>query len=234
MNEDAHNLFIVLNTLWLRRDCEQFRFFDQTLIDVLSNLHHLIKCQLSQKYMHEINHALIEIFEEMKQVHAAAIVNWEKSNKLKLRLDINVNDWLMRARKMRVLNTFLKLSTLSNTASLKFTDMKNIDFDYNWVRMTFNRLYELQTIDSFYERHIEDICAFENLLKIKIIHALITKTWELEEKTVFCIMSSINALILYWIDFNQREALSKIIFEINYNSIFDLSLRHLLLWFITD
>jgi hypothetical protein len=140
----------------------------------------------------------------------------------------------MRARKMRVLSTFSRLSTLSNTVSLKFTDMKNIDFDHNWVRMTFNRLYELQTIDFFYERHIEDIYAFENSLKIKIIHALITKTWKLEKKTVFCIMSSINALILYWVDFNQREALSKIIFEINFNSIFDLSLRHLLFWFMTN
>jgi hypothetical protein len=147
--------------------------------------------------MHEINHALIEIFEEIKQIYAAAIVNWEKSNKLKFRSDINVNDWLMRARKMRVFSTFLRLSTLSNTASLKFIDMKNIDFDHNWVRMIFNQLYELQTIDSLYKRHIEDICTFENSLKIKIIHALITKTWELEKKIVFCIINSINALILY-------------------------------------
>jgi hypothetical protein len=140
----------------------------------------------------------------------------------------------MRTHKMRVFSTFLRLSTLSNTASLKFTNMKNIDFDYNWVRMIFNRLYELQTIDFFYKKHIEDIYAFENSLKIKIIHALITKTWELKKKTVFCIISSINALILYWVNFNQREALSKIIFEINFISIFDLSLKHLLLWFITD
>jgi hypothetical protein len=206
MNEHAQKLSIVLNILWLRRDCEHFRFFDQSLTNVIFNFHHSMKCQFSQQYINVISNALVNISKKIKQFHAIIVVNWEKFNKIKLRSEINVNDWLIKARRMRVLSTFSRLSTLSNTASLKFTDIENTDFDHNWVRMIFKRLYELQSTDSFYEKHIEKICAFENSSKIKIIHDLITREWDSKEKTMFCIMSSTNALILYWVNFILRKA----------------------------
>jgi hypothetical protein len=142
INEHAQKLSIILNILWLRKDCEHFRFFDQSLTNVIFNLHHLMKCQFSQRYINVINDALVNISKKIKQLHAIIVVNWEKFNKIKLKSKINVNDWLIRARRMRVLSTFSKLSTLSNTASLKFTDIENIDFAHNWVRVIFQRFYE--------------------------------------------------------------------------------------------
>ncbi len=75
MNEHAQKLSIILNTLWLRRDCEHFKFFDQSLTDVISNLHHLMKCQLSYQYVNVINDALVNISKEVKQLHAVTIAN---------------------------------------------------------------------------------------------------------------------------------------------------------------
>ncbi len=206
INEHAQKLSIVLNTLWLRKDCEHFRFFNQSLTNVIFNFHHLMKCQFLQQYVSMINDALGNISKKIKQLHPIIVVNWEKFNKIKLRSEINVNDWLIRARRMRVLSTFSRLSTLSNTASLKFTNIENIDFVHNWVKMILNRLYELQSTNSSYEKHIEEICAFENPSKIKTIHDLITKEWDSKKKAMFCIMSSTNALILYWVNFILRKA----------------------------
>jgi hypothetical protein len=165
-----------------------------------------MKCQLLQQYINVINDVLVNISKKIKQLHAITVVNWEKFNKIKLRSEINVNDWLIKTRRMRVLSTFSRLSTLSNTTSLKFTDIENIYFVHNWVKMIFKRLYELQSTNSFYKKHIEKIYAFENSSKIKTIHNLITREWNSKEKTMFCIMNSTNALILYWINFILRKA----------------------------
>jgi hypothetical protein len=66
INEHAQKLLIVLNTLWLRRNCEHFRFFDQSLMNVIFNLHHSMKCQFFQQYINVINDAFVNISKKIK------------------------------------------------------------------------------------------------------------------------------------------------------------------------
>jgi hypothetical protein len=101
-------------------------------------------------------------------------------------------------RRMRILNIFSRLKTLSTTKSILFFEQENMKNE--WIILRKNRSYELQKINSSYELYLNDICFVDNCLKMIAINELITLKWIKNEKIVFTAMRSTNALILYWIN----------------------------------
>jgi hypothetical protein len=55
LSDYIDRLFTMLNILWLRRTTKHFRFFDQSLIDVLFNIHQEIYCTLFEKFINVVN-----------------------------------------------------------------------------------------------------------------------------------------------------------------------------------
>ncbi len=103
----------------------------------------------------------------------------------------------MKIHWLKVLSTFSRLEQLSKTQSLAFSEVK--DWDKKYVYFETDCLYDLKQVESLYEKHILNIIFEVNCSKIKVINILINDVWNKNEKTVFCIMNSMNALILYWI-----------------------------------
>jgi hypothetical protein len=185
-------LSIVLNILWLRRIIDRFKFFDQSLTDVLFNIHQSIICSFSKRLQIDI------ITKRLKNELTNVIIKWEHNSKILSRSKMNINNWLMMIRWMRILNIFSRLKILSETTSLSFIEQKNTKNE--WVTLRKNRIYELQEINFSYELYLNDICFVEYCLKIVAINELITLKWNKKKKIVFTTMRSTNALILYWIN----------------------------------
>lgn len=118
--------------------------------------------------------------------------------KMTSRSKMNINNWFIMTRRMRILNIFSRLKTLSTTKSILFFEQENMKNE--WIILRKNRSYELQKINSSYELYLNDICFVDNCLKMIAINELITLKWIKNEKIVFTAMRSTNALILYWIN----------------------------------
>jgi hypothetical protein len=73
-------LSIVLNILWLRRIIDQFRFFDQFLIDVLFNIHQSILCSLSNHLRKVVNSQVKIITRRLKNELIDAMIKWKKKH----------------------------------------------------------------------------------------------------------------------------------------------------------
>jgi len=136
------------------------------------------------------------IIDQLKKEHAVAKINWVNNSCIDSELSINVNNWMMKMQQLRVLSSFSWLKELDNIKSLVFSDVE--DWERNWVHMKKRQLYELEECGFFYKKHIVNICSEDNCTKIKAINNRI-KEWDKDKKTVFCFMSPINALILYWV-----------------------------------
>ncbi len=187
----------MLNTLWLKNIIKHFRFFDQSLTDVLFNIHQEIYCRSFDKFVDVVNDQTKIIIKELQRKLNDAIVKWSKKSKLTNKSKISVNNWLMLVKRMKILNNFSRFETLNDIKSLNFTNQKNSN--KKWMKLKKNQLYDLKIIQSSYEQHLNDICFAKNCSKLLIINKLITKIWICEEKTIFIIMNSTNILIFYWI-----------------------------------
>ncbi len=197
LSKYINKLFIVLNTLWLKRTTEHSRFFDQLLIDVLFNIHQEIYCTLFDKFVDVVNDQTKIIIKKLQRKLNDAIIKWSKRFKLTNKSKMSVNNWLMLVKRMKILNSFSRFETLNDIKSLSFTNQKNSN--KKWVKLKKNELYDFKIIQSSYEQHLNDICSAKNCSKLLIINKLITKVWICEKKAVFIIMSSTNSLIFYWI-----------------------------------
>jgi len=91
----------------------------------------------------------------------------------------------------------LRLEQLSETQSLVFFEVE--EWDKKYVYFETDCLYNLKKVKSFYEKHILNIIFKVNCSKIKAINMLINDVWNKNKKIVFCIMSSMNVLIFYWV-----------------------------------
>ncbi len=136
------------------------------------------------------------IIDQLKKEHVVAKVNWVDNSHIGPELSINVNNWMMKVQQLRVLSSFSQLRELDNIKSLAFSDIE--DWERNWVHIKKRQLYKLEECDFPYEKHIVNICSENNCTKIKAINNRI-KEWDKDKKTVFCFMSPMNALILYWV-----------------------------------
>jgi hypothetical protein len=85
-------LFTVLNILWLRRTIKHFRFFDQSLTDVLFNIHQEIYCTLFDKFIDVVNDQTKIIIKKLQRKLNDAIVKWSKRFKLTSKSEISVNN----------------------------------------------------------------------------------------------------------------------------------------------
>ena len=103
----------------------------------------------------------------------------------------------MKVHWLKVLSTFLHLEQLSKTQLLVFSEEE--DWKKKYVHFETDHLYDLKRVEFFYEKHIFKIIFKMNCIKIKAINELINHIWNKNEKTVFCIMNSMNALIFYWV-----------------------------------
>ena len=101
----------------------------------------------------------------------------------------------MKVYWLRVLSTFSRLKQLSEIQLLAFSEEE--DWKKRYVHFETDHLYNLKRVKSFYEKHILKIIFKMNCIKIKVINEFINHVWNKNEKTVFCIMNSMNALILY-------------------------------------
>ena len=175
-----------------------------------------------------IDESLFSIFKKMIESYQQTLIHWQQKSRTTNKSLMNLNDWLFKTRKIRILCTFFRLITFFQTNSLNLIDEQNRKFD--WVKMTFNILYEFEQMSSFYENHIKNICVFENFFKIKIIVRFINRKWISNEKIMFCIMKFINVFILYWIWLIQRH---KHIRFVNNNNFCDSWLKRRSRLFIT-
>jgi len=186
----------ILETLWLKQSATQSLFFDNSLTQVIVNTHYVINCSLPTRYNELVNSLLMTITDQLKKEHAVAKVNWVDNSCIDSELSINVNNWMMKVWQLRVLSSFSRLKELDDIKSLVFSNVEN--WERNWVHMKKKQLYELEECSFPYKKHIVNICSENNCTKIKAINNRI-KEWNKDKKTVFCFMSSMNALILYWV-----------------------------------
>jgi len=187
----------VCNTLWLWYDVNQLMFFNSFLTDVKSNEHQDIDCNLSLRFNKLVNFSVITIIDQFWKKMNKKKQDWINNHCIEIESQFNVNNWMMKVHWFKVLSTFLHLEQLSEIQSLTFSEVE--DWDKRYVCFETNRLYDLKQAESFYEKHILNIIFKVNCSKIKAINMLINDVWNKNEKTVFCIMSSMNALILYWV-----------------------------------
>lgn len=136
----------------------------------------------------------------MKKEHEWAVKNWENSKpRVGAEPMMNINNWLMKARRLRVLSSFPRLGTLDATKELALTGTEDRSPEKQWVRRVAGSAYQLLTTGSPYKKYIKHICSSANCPKVAAIDHLIKNEWEKGEKAVFCTMGPTNALILYWV-----------------------------------
>ncbi len=104
---------------------------------------------------------------------------------------------MMKVYWLKVLSTFLHLEQLSEIQLLAFSEEE--DWKKRYVHFETDHFYDLKRVEFLYKKHILEIIFEMNCIKIKVINEFINHVWNKNEKIVFCIMSSMNALILYWV-----------------------------------
>ena len=134
---------------------------------------------------------------QLTKAHREAFAKWQKSSQSKDAPTVDINHWLSLARRMKILSTFPRLSTLAATAELTLTADENVK--RGWVKNMAGRLYELAQIDSPFQRYVEDICSPLHCTKLAKMREVINREWEKDEKAVWFTIEPTNALILYWV-----------------------------------
>ena len=188
----------ILQTIWLRRNVETSRFFDHSLVMLLKHKYIILKCKISkvsqrmfQTRIDKINQKLRVTIEKRRQIWQA-----EKNNSLdKLYSTTTTNVWMRLNRKLRILNIFSTLKNIDETKNLEWTSAKITK--NKWTSKNFESNHVI--VKSSYSQNIDELTNHVNASKLTKIRNLIKNDWEREEKIVFCTMSSINALILYWV-----------------------------------
>ncbi len=185
------------DTLWLQRDINLLKFFNSFLTDVKLNKHQDVDCKLSLMFNELVNFSVMTIIEQLQKNKDRKMQEWRAQKCIENQFQININNWMMKVHWFKVLSTFLHLEQLSETQLLAFFEEE--DWKKRYVCFETDHLYDLKKVKSFYEKYILEIIFEMNCIKIKVINKLINHVWNKNEKTVFCIMSSMNALILYWV-----------------------------------
>ena len=200
MPEHVRKLSIVLNTIWLRRSATRSKFFDQPLTNVLPNIHHDVECILPPEFLEVVNSEVLTITSVLQKELDQATAKWEATvPRLTPKPQLNMNNWLLRARRMRILSSFPRLGTLDKTRRLSYTGKEDRNADNGWIKPVGGRLYELQRTNSPYEVFIRDVCAPANCPKSAALNQLMDEAWEPGEKACFATMGPTNALLLYWV-----------------------------------
>ena len=147
-----------------------------------------------------VNSEVLTITSVLQKELDQATAKWEATvPRLTPKPQLNMNNWLLRARRMRILSSFPRLGTLDKTRRLSYTGKEDRNADNGWIKPVGGRLYELQRTNSPYEAFIRDVCAPANCPKIAALNQLMDEAWEPGEKACFATMGPTNALLLYWV-----------------------------------
>ena len=189
----------ILQTIWLRWNVETSRFFDHSLVMLSKHKHIILKCKISkasqrmfQTRIDKINQELRITIEKRRQIWQA-----ERNNSLdKFYSTTTTNVWMRLNRKLRILSIFLALKNIDKTKNFEWTSAKITK--NKWASKSFESNHVI--VKSSYWQNIDELTNHVNASKLTKIRNLIKNDWEREEKIVFCTMSSVNTLILYWVN----------------------------------
>ena len=175
---------------------------------VPQNIHHVVNCRLFSELVSVVNRDVSVIGTELQTQLEEAIRAWEQSRpRVRSKPTLDMNHWLIKARRMQVLSSFPRLGTLGATKDLAFKGSEDRSSSKRWVKNCAKPSppYEMKMTGSPYETHIHAICDPRDCPKIAAINRLIDREWEAGEKAVFTTMGPTNALILYWVSQYRRS-----------------------------
>ena len=105
----------VCDTLWLQRDVNQSMFFNSFLTDVKLNKHQDIDCSLSSRFNKLVNFLIMTIIDQLWKKMNKKKQDWIDNYCIKIESQLNINNWMMKVRWLKVLSTFLRFEQLSET-----------------------------------------------------------------------------------------------------------------------
>ncbi|MCJ1467868.1 hypothetical protein MMC07_006493 [Pseudocyphellaria aurata] len=165
----------------LRRSAQTSRFFGEPLIKLPPNRHSVIRCPLPNEFKQIVNDQTKEINMALANSYQQQHEKWQQMQKAGEASKVNANNWLQRARKMRVWSTFPRLSTLEAASGLSLSGQE--DVAKGWRKKVMGKLYDLQPTESPYEQHLDDICSPSHCTKLREL-SKVMKNWDKDEKAV--------------------------------------------------
>jgi len=126
-------LITVLKTLWLKCSTTQFTLFNHALTDISLNIHYSVNCSLSDRFYDLVNASAAIITDQLKQDHQKALQAWNQQNCLSDMSILNLNNWLIKIRRLQVLSTFSRLEELKDIKNLTLSDTENLK--KSWIHM---------------------------------------------------------------------------------------------------
>ena len=186
----------LLKTSWIRRTPKSI-FLGKEVLDIPPLTHQDVDCFVPPQFKVMMSSETDIISNAVRAEHDVALKTWNDNGQHGPQPVLQIISWLKHARRMRILSTFPRLGTLAATKNLTFSGKE--DREKGWVRPKKDKVYELEEVDSPYERWIEDICSHHNSSKMECIDQLIRDTWDQGEKAIFVTMGPTSALILYWV-----------------------------------
>ena len=104
-----------------------------------------MKCGLPKQFKETVNGEIRKIGQPLTEAHQEAFARWQKNSQLKDKPTVDINHWLKLARRMKILSTFLRLSSLAAIAELTLTVKENVS--RSWMKNMMSQLYELAQTD---------------------------------------------------------------------------------------
>ncbi len=185
-----------ISTVSLMQICKHLTFIDdESLINVLFTINIKITIQLSSQYNTVINKSMNAHKKAMKRIYKSKLTAWKQHNELNEKSKVEIQEYLARVKILRMLSSFSRLLQLKTTKHLFLID--EYSKEQRWIKINLMTLYKM--IDNFansFQHHIRKICNHNHYFKIATIDKLIEK-WDFKKKTIFCLMSSVQAEILY-------------------------------------
>jgi len=111
------------------------------------------------------------ISSDLKNELQDKLQTWQNNNCLRVKLTLNLNNWLQRVQRLQVLSMFSMLKILKDTKNLTLSGIEDCQKD--WIHNQLSYLYNLASCDSLYKVHVAEICSNCNFIKIAAINNLL-------------------------------------------------------------
>ena len=194
----------ILQLLFLSRNFQKSRMHDKFIIKLNSMRYRKTICYLKSKNLQHINELIKKIDKKTQKLHDKRMKRWQQnlknnSNLKILQSQFQIFNWFIKVRLSQMMSSFFAFYNYH----IYFYNYELTEAEIKkkkWIRLNSrNKVYDLQTTDSFYERKIETLINTINNSKMIALKNILNKN-ENEKIFIIC-MSSINALIIYWIYF---------------------------------
>ena len=159
-------------------------------------------CYLKSKNLQHVNKLMKKIDKKTRKLHDKQMKRWQQklknnSNSKFSQSQFEIFNWFMKVRLSRVMSSFSAFHDYhihSYNYELIEAEMKK----KKWIRLNSrNKVYDLQMTDSFYKKKIKTLTNTVNNSKMIALKNILNKN-EDEKMYIIC-MSSVNALLIYWI-----------------------------------